>query len=154
MLLPAVRRSGDGQSLLTASVNAAPASAVEPAADLRAQTGQGTTFELPTVELPVLPTPTPTAEPTMMLALLPTTTPTPVPTEAPAQEGAIVKTGANLRAGPGTEYAIVGGRRAGQATALTGITANGGWYQLSNGAWIAAFLVDNAPVGLPVVGSN
>jgi hypothetical protein len=29
-------------------------------------------------------------------------------------------------------------------------TSAGDWYQLDEGAWIAAFLVDNAPSNLPV----
>ncbi len=60
---------------------------------------------------------------------------------------------ANLRAGPGTTYAIVGGVRADQPLTLFGHNADGTWYQLAGGAWIAAFLVNTAaaaPVATPV----
>lgn len=53
---------------------------------------------------------------------------------------------ANLRAGPGTTYAIVGTVRSGQALNLVGHNADGAWVQLEGGAWIAAFLVNAATV--------
>lgn len=49
---------------------------------------------------------------------------------------------ANLRAGPGTTYAIVGTVRAGETLAIQGRNANGTWLQVGDGAWIAAFLVN------------
>lgn len=55
---------------------------------------------------------------------------------------------ANLRAGPGTNYAIVGNVRAAESLDLQGQTSDGTWYQLGNGRWIAAFLV--APT-LPIL---
>jgi len=58
---------------------------------------------------------------------------------------------ANLRGGPGTSYAVVGGVSAGQALSIVSKSAAGDWYQLSNGQWIAAFLVDNAPTELTTV---
>jgi hypothetical protein len=61
-----------------------------------------------------------------------------------------VNRNANLRGGPGVTYAIVGRAAKGQAIQLTAKSADGKWYQLKSGAWIAAFLVDNAPE-LPVV---
>ncbi len=58
---------------------------------------------------------------------------------------------ANLRGGPGTTYALVGSVRSGQALTLIGRNANGTWYQLAGGAWIAAFLVNGASaVATPV----
>lgn len=63
---------------------------------------------------------------------------------------AIVNRNANLRAGPALIYAIVGQAAKGQPIQLTAQSADGHWYQVDMGAWIAAFLVDNAPV-LPVV---
>ena len=51
---------------------------------------------------------------------------------------------ANLRAGPGTTYAIVGTVRSGQLLNLIGRTADGSWVQIEGGAWIAAFLVNGA----------
>ncbi|MBX3015142.1 MAG: SH3 domain-containing protein [Caldilineaceae bacterium] len=49
---------------------------------------------------------------------------------------------ANLRAGPGTTYAIVGALRQGDAVVIRGMDAAGAWYQLDNDQWIAAFLVN------------
>lgn len=51
---------------------------------------------------------------------------------------------ANLRAGPGTTYAIVGTVQGGQRLNLSGRTGDSAWYQLESGAWIAAFLVNSA----------
>lgn len=58
---------------------------------------------------------------------------------------------ANLRAGPGTNFAVVGSAQAGDALDIVGQNGDGTWFVLANGAWIAAFLVNNAPTGLPVV---
>ena len=62
----------------------------------------------------------------------------------------VVSEEANLRAGPGTEYERVGSAAPGEVVALVGRNAAGDWYQLATGAWIAAFLVEGAPAGLPV----
>jgi len=67
-----------------------------------------------------------------------------------AEEGARVNKGANLRGGPGTEYAIVGGAKAGTIVEPVAVNPAGDWYLLASGAWIAGFLVDGAPAGLPV----
>jgi endonuclease YncB( thermonuclease family) len=73
-----------------------------------------------------------------------------LPTETrPAPPVAIEE--ANLRAGPGTEYERVGSAAPGEVVALVGRNAAGDWYQLTTGAWIAAFLIEGAPAGLPVV---
>lgn len=68
---------------------------------------------------------------------------------APPISGTSVNRNANLRAGPGVTYAIVGQAAKGQSIQLTAKSADGRWYQVDSGAWIAAFLVDNAPA-LPV----
>lgn len=52
---------------------------------------------------------------------------------------------ANLRAGPGTTYAVVGSIRTGDALVLVARNADGSWLQLASGEWIAAFLVANSP---------
>jgi hypothetical protein len=55
---------------------------------------------------------------------------------------------ANLRAGPGTSYAVVGTAAAGATVVIVGENAAGDWYELEDGQWIAAFLVrtgDAAP---------
>jgi hypothetical protein len=65
---------------------------------------------------------------------------------------AVANSNANLRGGPGTGYPIVGGVKEGDALEVTARNQTGDWLQLASGAWIAAFLVDNAPsaTDLPV----
>jgi endonuclease YncB( thermonuclease family)/uncharacterized protein YraI len=56
---------------------------------------------------------------------------------------------ANIRSGPGADYASIGYVRTNQLLELIGQNGNGSWYQLEGGAWIAAWLVDGAPSDLP-----
>ncbi len=58
---------------------------------------------------------------------------------------ATVLQGANLRSGPGTNFAIAGGARQGDQLVVVGTNAAGDWYELADGKWIAAFLVTPAP---------
>ena len=58
-----------------------------------------------------------------------------------AQSFATVVRDANLRAGPGTKYAIVGSAKAGESVVISGTNTAGDWYQLDTGKWIAAFLI-------------
>lgn len=68
------------------------------------------------------------------------------------EEGtATVLRGAYLRSGPGITFRIAGGASAGQEIELVAQNADGSWYQLANGNWIAAFLVGDAPEDLAVV---
>lgn len=67
-----------------------------------------------------------------------------------SQGKATVNAGANLRAGPGTNYAKVGGAKKGDTIELVAKDETDDWYELASGVWIAAFLVDNAPTDLPV----
>lgn len=63
------------------------------------------------------------------------------PPGPPAALGVVVRN-ANLRAGPSTRYAVVGTAPAGTPVRIAGTNKAGDWYHLSNGRWIAAFLVD------------
>jgi hypothetical protein len=63
------------------------------------------------------------------------------PAGPPAELGVVVRS-ANLRAGPGTKYAVVGSAPAGAMVRIAGTNKTGDWYHLSSGRWIAAFLVD------------
>lgn len=66
----------------------------------------------------------------------------------PAQAAVIpvtVRTDANLRAGPGADYARVGSVQAGQVIEIVARNLAGDWLQLANGAWIFSNLVENAP---------
>jgi len=65
--------------------------------------------------------------------------------------GPITLRNANLRAGPGTNYAIVGGVPGAEELDLVGRTGDGAWYQLRDGSWIAAFLVQPDGAPLPTV---
>ncbi|GIK74995.1 MAG: hypothetical protein BroJett021_39830 [Chloroflexota bacterium] len=104
------------------------------------------------------PTPAPVEQPVAeeapatisLLTVLPTPTPQPV---APAQPTtpATVITAANLRQGPSTDFPVVGGAAEGQEIVIVGRIADGAWYQLDNGAWIFAQLVQNPPTDIPVV---
>lgn len=60
---------------------------------------------------------------------------------------------ANLRAGPSTTHPLKGQVTSGQSLAIAGRNPQGDWYQLADGAWIAAFLVTNAPGIVPVARS-
>lgn len=74
----------------------------------------------------------------------------PAPTTATQPAGGpVVNRNANLRAGPGVNYRIVGKVTSGQSLNLIEKTADGKWYRLDSGAWISASLVNNAPK-LPV----
>lgn len=81
-------------------------------------------------------------------------TATPAPPTAttvpPAIIGAVASDNANLRSGPGTDYAVIGGAVAGDQLAPVGRNEAGDWLQLASGAWIATALVLNAPGDLPV----
>lgn len=72
------------------------------------------------------------------------------PVVAPAPGAPYALNAANLRGGPGTSYAVVGSVPAGQALSPVGRTQDSSWYKLDGGAWIAAFLMGNAPTNLPV----
>lgn len=107
------------------------------------------------------PEATPTFTPMPTVAPVPTATPSPIPTLAkktvtivqPTSTATITATGAisgtsatvlrdaNLRAGPGTSYAIAGAAKAGQIVTIVGKNSDASWYHLASGQWIAAFLV-------------
>lgn len=115
-----------------------------------------TNTRAPTPTKTVTPTRTPTTKPTDTATPAPTPMPTAAPTDTPtaAPVTAPVASGnANLRAGPGTDYAVIGGVVAGQALEISGVSGNGQWYQLASGMWISAQLVNGAPPAstLPVV---
>ncbi|RIK33422.1 MAG: hypothetical protein DCC55_34945 [Chloroflexi bacterium] len=70
-----------------------------------------------------------------------TPTRTPTPTATPQTQTATVLRNANLRAGPGTTFAIVGSVRTGDKLTVVSQNAAGDWLELADGKWIAAFLV-------------
>ena len=91
-------------------------------------------------------TPTPTTQPAGGgLILVPTPTPTIAASVAPT-----VTTDANLRSGPGTEFPIIGGTITGQVLEIVARNADASWYLLSNGGWVAAFLVSSPPAAATI----
>jgi len=78
------------------------------------------------------PTPEPTAEPT------PTAEPPTKATPTPSVSQAKAKNNANLRGGPGTNYNIIGGVKAGEKYAIDGGYEIGGynWFRLADGGWV------------------
>lgn len=90
---------------------------------------------------------TPVAQSTLVPAgIAPTFTPTTAPTDTPTPTTAsVTNSNANLRSGPGTEFAVVGGVTAGTLLEVVAKNVAGDWYELEDGSWIAGFLVDNPP---------
>jgi len=80
--------------------------------------------------------------------------------EAPAAPTTVVTptvtTDANLRAGPGTEFDILGGTVTGQELNIVGRNADGTWFRLDNGGWVFGALVANPPAleSVPVVNND
>lgn len=87
------------------------------------------------------PTPKATAIATATAVAVPTATVT-----GDATTG-IVNRDANLRAGPGTGYKIVGSAKHGQTVTIIGKNTDGSWLQLDSNVWIAAFLVNQGQAG-------
>lgn len=85
-----------------------------------------------------IPTPTPTLA---VVVLIPTPTPTPVASLLAQALNAL-----NVRAGPGTDYAVVSGLAAGAQVEITGRNASADWWQIllpSGGeGWVYAPLVE------------
>ena len=105
------------------------------------------------------PTTAPTAAPTATATPEPTTPATPLPTTEPTPAvpiAVVLAENANVRNGPGTNYARVGGLVAGQVCAITGRNQASTWWQLScplvNG-WVSGELLALAgPIAVvPVV---
>jgi hypothetical protein len=61
----------------------------------------------------------------------------------------IVNRNANLRSGPGTGYTIVGSAKRGAAVTIAATNRAGTWHRLSDGKWIAAWLVDTPVASRP-----
>lgn len=79
-----------------------------------------------------------------------------IPVLANGTTDVIANRNANLRQGPGTNFAVIGGVKTGDALQVVGQNDDGSWLQLANGAWIASFLVTGWPSGAqaPVVAAN
>lgn len=92
-------------------------------------------------------TPIPTATSAPILVATDTPIPT-APPAAPTDTPVVVADNltlvalkdANLRAGPGTDFAVAGHAAMGQTLNITGHNEDSSWYQLADQTWIAAFL--------------
>lgn len=72
------------------------------------------------------------------------------PTATRALNQVAVLQDANRRSGPGTTFPIVGGAPAGSLVTVAATNADRDWIQLTDGSWIAAFLLE--PIGvLPTI---
>jgi len=80
---------------------------------------------------------------------------TPVPATTPAVSPTTT-TDANLRAGPGTEFPVIGGTVTGQTINIVGRNADATWWRLDNTGWIFGELVLNPPAAetVPVVNAD
>ena len=109
--------------------------------------------------------PAPTVTPIGEVAAIETFTPTPpppapeptatevpalVPTDTPAIARAKTNVQANLRAGPGVVYELVGFLEEGTDVVPVSRSANRLWLKLEDGVWIFAYLVDDVPSDLPL----
>ena len=83
--------------------------------------------------------------------------PSDIETDTPPTELApvnvAVNADSNLRAGPGVEYDRVGGINFGEEASVVGISTDGEWYLLEDGAWLFAALVEEA-LDVPVVNED
>jgi PKD repeat protein len=96
----------------------------------------------------------PTPTPTQVVPEAPTATP------QPGKPTATAITDLNIRAGPGTVYPVLGVLRAGQSAEVTGVSADGGWWQIQfsgtaeGRGWLTARYVTAQNTGnVPVVQS-
>lgn len=104
-----------------------------------------------TVAPPAIAAPTITPLPILEATPIPNIVPTDTAQPAQVSQGAVTTDVANVRSGPGTDFGVVGSVAAGQSLVIVGRNAAGDWYQLSDGTWIAAFLVTGAPAEIAVV---
>jgi uncharacterized protein YgiM (DUF1202 family) len=99
------------------------------------------------------PTATPTLTPTTTAAVTPTITtpisPTATVTSGPTVIISSIAITANLRAGPGIDFAVVTQASPGQLVRVAAISADNQWYLLDTGQWVSINLVNNAPPNLP-----
>ena len=117
------------------------------------ETETPTPEETPTVEVTATQTITPEA--TIAVTATVEATPTVIAT-VPAEINGLtvirttVSVTANLRAGPSTDTEIVGEGGQGQEIGIVAVSEDGQWYLLSDGTWIANFLVTDQPTDLPI----
>ena len=95
----------------------------------------------------------PTAAPNPASVAPATSPPSTKAADDPPQVVVKVKTNANLRTGPGTNYPSVGVAKSGQTLTIIGRNSTGTWYQTANGTWIFGNLLNSMP-RVPVAADN
>ncbi len=101
-------------------------------------------FEQRLAILEATDTPTPTATATPTASPTPTESPTPTATPTPDSPTVTMTRQMNVRAGPGTNYPIVGQAAPGSQYPISGKNPAGGWWQIIYGgqyAWVYSPLV-------------
>jgi len=68
------------------------------------------------------------------------------PPNAEGTSQARIRRNANIRSGPGTDFPVIRVARAGEIITPLYKSADGRWLNIDNNAWVAAFLVENAPL--------
>jgi hypothetical protein len=115
-----------------------------------------TVASTPTATLSSIPTASPSLAPARTVTDLrrleptttstPTVTSTPSPTPTPQRPELVVLGAANLRAGPGTDYPVIGGAQAGTVFAVQARRPDGTWWQVAlasgHSGWIWGGLVE------------
>ena len=101
-------------------------------------------FEVRLAELEATDTPTATPTPAPTDTPTPTATSTPTPTATSTSPTVSINRTMNVRAGPGTNYAVIGQATAGSEYTISGKNPAGGWWQIIYGGqygWVYAPLV-------------
>ena len=97
------------------------------------------------------PVPVPTYTPTREPRPTPTVVSAPAtPTPTSEAVAITVRTQSNVRAGPSTDFAVVGSQQEGDAVQPVARTEDGLWLELGPGRWIFASLVEGDHGGLPI----
>lgn len=102
-------------------------------------TAEPTSTPEPTATSTPRPTATETIEPTETA----TRTPRPTDTATPPPDAVVTSETLNMRAGPGTEYHVVGSLNSGDELAITGVNADRSWIRVTAAGqvgWVAASL--------------
>ncbi len=122
--------------LVVAILNVRDTANIIPATHTQVASGPTAAVIIPTVTIAPTQAPaTPTSPPTEPPATIAPTTDT--------SPRFTISSGANVRSGPGTNYAIIGGVATGESLAVTGRNADGQWLAVNfagGTGWVAAFV--------------
>jgi hypothetical protein len=116
-------------------------------ANQTAQSGRAPTpsAAVPNPAPPPLGTGTASRSPSATPTPRPTRTPTPTPSATPLPDAVVSSQAANLRAGPGTVYAVIGQARQSDEVRIVGKSSDGGWLEVTlpdgTRGWMSASLL-------------